>query len=135
VVTLLDSGPASRINGPPGTQSLRPTWPFGCWTSRKTPQLVYLSRKILSGKGLGELFSGLCGNEPFGSRPEPGAYLIASILLLPPGEVPEGRARVDQQPNYPCASAQAKAREGTGRHQTSLAREGMRPSASPTPPS
>ena len=32
-------------------------------------------------------------NEPFGSRPEPGAYRIASILLSPPGEVPEGRAR------------------------------------------
>ena len=32
-------------------------------------------------------------NEPFGSRPEPGAYLTASILQLPPGEVPEGRAR------------------------------------------
>ena len=32
-------------------------------------------------------------NEPFGSRPEPGANLIAPILLLPPGEVPEGRAR------------------------------------------
>ena len=32
-------------------------------------------------------------NEPFGSRPEPGAYLIALILLLSPGEVPEGRAR------------------------------------------
>ena len=32
-------------------------------------------------------------NEPFGSRPEPGAYLITSILQLPPGEVPEGRAR------------------------------------------
>ncbi len=32
-------------------------------------------------------------SEPFGSRPEPGAYRFASILLLPPGEVPEGRAR------------------------------------------
>ena len=32
-------------------------------------------------------------NDPFGSRPEPGAYLFASILLLPPGEAPEGRAR------------------------------------------
>jgi len=32
-------------------------------------------------------------NEPFGSRPEPGALLIAFFLLLPPGEVPEGRAR------------------------------------------
>jgi hypothetical protein len=32
------------------------------------------------------------GNEPFGSRPEPGTYLIASILLSPPGEIPEGRA-------------------------------------------
>jgi len=37
--------------------------------------------------------TGSTGNEPFGSRPEPGAYLIALILLLPPGEVPEGRAR------------------------------------------
>jgi UPF0716 family protein affecting phage T7 exclusion len=33
------------------------------------------------------------GNDPFGSRLEPGTYLIASILLLTPGEVPEGRAR------------------------------------------
>jgi len=33
------------------------------------------------------------GNEPFGSGPEPGIRLIASILLLSPGEVPEGRAR------------------------------------------
>ena len=35
----------------------------------------------------------MASNEPFGSRLEPGSYLIASILLLPPGEVPEGRAR------------------------------------------
>jgi hypothetical protein len=35
-------------------------------------------------------------NEPFGSRPEPGANLIASILQLSPGEAPEGRARGDQ---------------------------------------
>ena len=33
------------------------------------------------------------GNEPFGSRSEPGSRLLASILLSPPGEVPEGRAR------------------------------------------
>jgi hypothetical protein len=33
------------------------------------------------------------GNEPFGSRPEPGICPIALILLFPPGEVPEGRAR------------------------------------------
>jgi hypothetical protein len=33
------------------------------------------------------------GNEPFGSRPEPGTNLIALILRSPPGEVPEGRAR------------------------------------------
>ena len=38
------------------------------------------------------------GNEPFGSRPEPGTYLLALILLLPPGEVPEGRARGVQDP-------------------------------------
>ena len=37
--------------------------------------------------------SDVSSNDPFGSRPEPGAYLIAFILLLPPGEVPEGRAR------------------------------------------
>jgi len=36
--------------------------------------------------------TGPFGNEPFGSRPEPGAYVLTSILLLPPGEVPEGRA-------------------------------------------
>jgi hypothetical protein len=36
---------------------------------------------------------GSLGNEPFGSRSEPGACLIAPSLLLPPGEVPEGRAR------------------------------------------
>ncbi len=39
------------------------------------------------------LDTGSSGNDPFGSRPEPGAHLIAPILLLPPGEVPEGRAR------------------------------------------
>ena len=33
------------------------------------------------------------GNEPFGSRQEPGIFLIAYFLLPPPGEVPEGRAR------------------------------------------
>jgi hypothetical protein len=32
-------------------------------------------------------------NEPFGPRREPGARLIAPILLLAPGEAPEGRAR------------------------------------------
>jgi hypothetical protein len=37
--------------------------------------------------------TGIYGNDPFGSRPEPGAQLIASILRSPPGEVPEGRAR------------------------------------------
>jgi hypothetical protein len=37
--------------------------------------------------------TGMAANEPFGSRPEPGARMIAPILLQPPGEVPEGRAR------------------------------------------
>ena len=37
--------------------------------------------------------TGCFGNDQFGSRPEPGTSLIAFILLLPPGEVPEGRAR------------------------------------------
>ena len=49
-------------------------------------------------------------NEPFGSRPEPGVYLIASILQLPPGEVPEGKAGVRVQ-------AEAPARERTQRPQ------------------
>jgi hypothetical protein len=31
-------------------------------------------------------------NDPFGSRSEPGKYLTASTLQLPPGEAPEGRA-------------------------------------------
>jgi hypothetical protein len=37
--------------------------------------------------------TGMAANEPLGSRPEPGARMIAPILLQPPGEVPEGRAR------------------------------------------
>jgi len=36
--------------------------------------------------------TGVSCNEPFGSRPEPGGYMLAPILLLPHGEVPEGRA-------------------------------------------
>ncbi len=43
----------------------------------------------MADSGLTECF----GNEPFGSRAEPGAHLTALILLSPPGEVPEGRAR------------------------------------------
>jgi len=31
-------------------------------------------------------------NEPFGSRPEPGAYWVGSALQPLPGEVPKGRA-------------------------------------------
>jgi hypothetical protein len=42
-------------------------------------------------------------NEPFGSRPEPGFYLLAPILLLPPGEVPAGRAGVRLQSTGYCA--------------------------------
>ena len=48
--------------------------------------------------------TGSFGNEPFGSPPEPGADLIASILLLPPGEVPEGPARADQDTATPVRS-------------------------------
>jgi hypothetical protein len=49
--------------------------------------------------------TGVSCNEPFGSRPEPGASLIASTLLLSPGEAPKGRAGVDLQPTCPCARA------------------------------
>ena len=41
-------------------------------------------------------FTGCFGNEPFGSRPEPGARVIGLIHHSPLGEVPEGRARGDQ---------------------------------------
>lgn len=40
-----------------------------------------------------EPLAGSSHNDPFGSRPEPGTCLIASIMLSPPGEAPEGRAR------------------------------------------
>jgi hypothetical protein len=43
--------------------------------------------------------------DPFGARPEPGARLIAPIMLLPPREAPEGRAGADPQPPRPCADA------------------------------
>ena len=56
------------------------------------------------GEGSILLPTDLLGNEPFGSRAEPGAQLIASILLLPPGEVPEGRARADQDTATPVQS-------------------------------
>jgi hypothetical protein len=42
-------------------------------------------------------------NEPFGSRPEPGAQLIAPILRMPPGEVPKGKAGVRGQARGSCA--------------------------------
>ena len=40
--------------------------------------------------------TGLYGNEPFGSRPEPWIYRHGSFRQMFHGEVPEGRARVDQ---------------------------------------
>jgi hypothetical protein len=40
----------------------------------------------------------ISGNEPFGSRPEPGANLMVSNLRSPPGEAPEGRAGAALQP-------------------------------------
>ena len=45
-----------------------------------------------------------------------GHLLIASVLLLPHGEVPEGRAGVYLQSMGSCPSTQAKAGAGTGRH-------------------
>ena len=36
--------------------------------------------------------TGAFGNDPNGSRPEPGSYLRSLIVQLLPGEVPEGRA-------------------------------------------
>ena len=50
--------------------------------------------------------------DPIGSRPEPGAYLFASTLRLPPGEVPEGKAVVQVQSRSDCAYAHSKAAAG-----------------------
>jgi hypothetical protein len=55
-------------------------------------------------------------NEPFGSRPEPGAYPIASILVFPPGEVPEGKAGDRIQARGSCAGAHSEAAAGNGRY-------------------
>jgi hypothetical protein len=62
----------------------------------------------------GGLFIGSLGNEPFGSRPESGTSLIASILRHPPGEVPEGKAGARLQSMSRCARAHSKAAAGTG---------------------
>jgi len=58
---------------------------------------------MLLGNFFRSLFTGSLGNEPFGSRPEPGFLLIASNLQLPPGEVPEGKAGVHPQSLGSCA--------------------------------
>ena len=55
-------------------------------------------------------------NEPFGSRPEPGAQLITFFLMTTRGEAPEGRAGADSQPICLCASRTLEARAGTGRY-------------------
>ena len=60
--------------------------------------------------------SGSLGNEPFGSRPEPGTYRIGSFLLLPHGEVPEGRARSVQDTATPVQS-KASAEGPSGRYE------------------
>jgi len=74
---------------PPVQVPLVPSWVallaqpvFGDERQRVIPFLLQLQKK----------HTGSYGNEPFGSRPEPGAKVLASILLLSPGEVPEGRA-------------------------------------------
>jgi hypothetical protein len=53
--------------------------------------------------------------DPFVSRPELGAHLAALILLLPPGEVPEGKAGVPVQARDSCAVAHSEAAAGNGR--------------------
>jgi len=70
---------------------------------------------------MSRLLTGSYGNEPFGSRPEPGIYMKGLILVSLHGEVPKGRARVDQQPTCLCAVAQSKARAGNGRYEPGTA--------------
>jgi hypothetical protein len=43
--------------------------------------------------GLWERLALFSGNDPNGSRPEPGAHRTAPTLCSPPGEAPQGRAR------------------------------------------
>jgi len=73
------------------------------------------------------MHTGFYGNDPFGSRPEPGACLIALILLLPPGEVPEGPAGVHLQSICFCAAAHSKAGAGTGRYPSCITHPGDPP--------
>ena len=54
--------------------------------------MLRLSSSCLTSPSI-QLPTAFSRNEPFGSRPEPGTRVMASILSLPPGEVPEGRAR------------------------------------------
>ena len=49
------------------------------------------------------MITGSNGNEPFGSRPEPGTHRLALIQPLPPGEVPEGKAGVRIHARGYCA--------------------------------
>ena len=60
----------------------------GLWGSRTIEENAW--------NGEVHVLTGVSCNEPFGSRSEPGAHLITFVLLVPPGEVPEGRARVHQ---------------------------------------
>jgi len=57
-------------------------------------------------------------NEPFGSRPEPGAQGPGLIHQPSPGEVPEGPADAHPQSICPRARAHSKAGAGTGRSHT-----------------
>ena len=66
------------------TAPVQPKGPFS--KKMSIPASREQENSLLSGEDVSS-------NDPFGSRPEPGAYLIAPILMLPPGEVPEGRAR------------------------------------------
>jgi len=57
------------------------------------------------------LLTDLWGNGPFGFRPEPGAHRFAPTLPLPPGEVPEGRARVAQDTDHTSSERKRELRK------------------------
>jgi len=83
--------------------------PFEFGTTRHITNLWWANRKAFKKLGSPAMNSftemNLSFIEPLGSRPEPGACLIASIIHSLPGEAPEGRAGAQLQFIRACAPA------------------------------
>jgi len=67
------------------------------------------------GKGTSVLLlTGNCGNEPFGSRSEPGILMNRTIHWRSPGEIPEGRAEFEIKPGIPARQRTLEPERETG---------------------